>query len=111
MRRIICTVMTRHFAAVLVVVAVMLGQTPAEKTVRVLVRTDAGDIELEVDAAHAPLTAANFLRYVDAGHYDGGLFHRTVTLANQPTDEVKIEVVQAGAKAGTERFAPVPLER
>ena len=61
----------------------------------------------------APLTAANFLRYVDAGHYDGGQFHRTVTMANQPDNDVKIEVVQASVDAArqAESFGPIALER
>ena len=36
------------------------------------------------------------LRYVDAGAYDGGRFFRTVKLDNQPDNDVRIEVVQAG---------------
>ena len=83
------------------------------KPVRVLVQTELGDIVLEVDQARAPATAANFLRYVDAGHYDGGTWHRTVKMDNQPESSVKIEVIQAGvnpefAKAG---FPPIALER
>ena len=40
------------------------------------------------------MTVANFLRYVDAGHYDGGVFHCTVTLANQVRDDILIEVAR-----------------
>ena len=81
--------------------------------VRVLVQTELGDIVVEVDQARAPVTAANFLRYVDAGHYDGGTWHRTVKMDNQPESPVKIEVIQAGvnpdmAKSG---FPPLALER
>ena len=43
---------------------------------RVRVRTSKGDFTLELEAAKAPLTCANFLRYVDAGKYDGGDFFR-----------------------------------
>ena len=43
---------------------------------RVQVRTDKGDFTLALEAARAPLTCANFLRYVDAGKYDGGAFFR-----------------------------------
>jgi peptidyl-prolyl cis-trans isomerase A (cyclophilin A) len=81
--------------------------------VRVLIRTDKGDVEVEVDAARAPVTAANFLRYVDAKFYDGGRFHRTVRPDNQPDSRVKIEVVQAGIDPARikDEFPPIKLER
>jgi peptidyl-prolyl cis-trans isomerase A (cyclophilin A) len=79
----------------------------------VVVQTEAGEIVLEVDAARAPITAANFLRYVDAGRYDGGRFHRTVRPDNQPGKTAIIEVVQAGVRADLvpSDYAPIPLER
>jgi len=88
------------------------SQGPA-KPVRVLIQTDKGDIEVELDAAKAPNTVANFLRYVDAKHYDGGRFHRTVTPDNQPNNKVKIEVIQAGVRPDKAKaeFAPIKLER
>ncbi|MBS0632092.1 MAG: peptidylprolyl isomerase [Verrucomicrobia bacterium] len=64
--------------------------------VRVLLTTDRGEIELALDPVHAPATTANFLRYLDRGFYNGGVFHRTVKPDNQGTTPVKIEVVQAG---------------
>ena len=78
-----------------------------------LVQTELGDIVLEVDAKRAPSTAANFLRYLDAGHYEGGTFHRTVKMDNQPDSPVKIEVIQAGVNADRAKdgFPPIPLER
>jgi peptidyl-prolyl cis-trans isomerase A (cyclophilin A) len=82
--------------------------------VKVLVQTEMGDIVLEVDTAKAPNTAANFLKYVDAGAYDAGQFHRTVTMSNQPTDKVKIEVIQASVgEAGKAKLTlpPITLER
>jgi len=54
--------------------------TAAAPGVTVLLRTSLGDVEIEVDPARAPVTAANFLRYVEGGYYDGGRFHRTVRL-------------------------------
>jgi cyclophilin family peptidyl-prolyl cis-trans isomerase len=41
----------------------------------VQLRTTAGEIVLELDAEHAPVTVANFLAYVNRGHYDGTVFH------------------------------------
>ncbi len=90
----------------------MVDQTN-ESDVRVMIETERGVIEVAVDATRAPGTAANFLRYVDGGYYDGGQFHRTVTMANQPDNDVRIEVIQAGIdpRRAEERFAPIPLER
>jgi peptidyl-prolyl cis-trans isomerase A (cyclophilin A) len=79
----------------------------------VLLRTGLGEIEVEIDSSRAPITGANFLRYVDGGFYDGGRFHRTVRLDNQPGKNVLIEVVQAGASPTPARpgFEPILLER
>ncbi len=86
---------------------------PAQRLPHVLIETTVGSIEIEVDSVRAPISAANFLAYVDAGTYDGGRFHRTVTPANQPTDSVRIEVIQGGAHPAraSERRAPIALER
>ena len=40
--------------------------------------TSAGDLRIELDDAKAPLSVANFLRYVNSGHYDGTVFHRVI---------------------------------
>ena len=42
------------------------------------IETSLGDIELELDAAKAPLTVTNFMAYAKAGHYDGTVFHRVI---------------------------------
>ncbi len=80
---------------------------------RVRLETELGAIELELDRARAPRTTANFLRYVEAGRYDGGRFHRTVRADNQPDDRVRIAVVQAGVDPAKEAedFPPIALER
>ena len=85
----------------------------AAQAVLVRIQTELGDIDVEVDTARAPITAANFLKYVDAGHYNGGRFHRTVKLDNQPDRAVRIEVVQAGIDPAKKRaeLPPISLER
>ena len=40
--------------------------------------TSKGVITLELDAERAPVTVANFLEYVNSGHYDGTIFHRVI---------------------------------
>jgi peptidyl-prolyl cis-trans isomerase B (cyclophilin B) len=44
----------------------------------VVLRTNHGDIKLELDAENAPATVANFLQYVRDGHYDNTVFHRVI---------------------------------
>ncbi len=85
----------------------------AEDPVRVIIETEMGTFELEVDVDRAPVTAANFLRYVDGGFYDGGTFFRTVHADNQPSDSIRIAVVQGGRNPDSEveSFPPIPLER
>lgn len=47
-------------------------------TTRVSIVTNQGEIVVEVDAAKAPKSAANFLEYVKSGYYDGTIFHRVI---------------------------------
>lgn len=44
----------------------------------ILVETTEGNFKLELDGRAAPLTVANFLRLVDAGFYEGTVFHRVI---------------------------------
>ncbi|HEY2431098.1 MAG TPA: peptidylprolyl isomerase [Vicinamibacterales bacterium] len=97
-------------------VAALAGPTQAGSgDVLVRIETPLGNIDVAVDPVHAPLTAANFLRYVDAKLYDGGRFHR----ATRPDDYVPqperppMQIVQAGINPvrRSEGFPPVPLER
>lgn len=90
--------------------ALLLSGAQQDGLPRVMLTTPLGDITIEVDTRSAPVTAANFLRYVDAGHYDYGRFHRTVRPDNQPSSPVHIEVVQGVARV-EKAFPPIPLER
>lgn len=105
--------MKRFLALVTICMMPFYGWAKEEKasTVRVLIQSEAGDIELELDAAKAPKTVANFLNYVDGKLFDGGQFHRTVTPKNQPDNKIKIEVIQAAINSGKKDLAPIQLER
>jgi peptidyl-prolyl cis-trans isomerase A (cyclophilin A) len=90
-----------------------LGLSKEPNAIDVIIQTEKGDIEVRLEAAKAPITVANFLKYVDAKAYDGGRFHRTVTPTNQPDNKVKIEVIQAGVPPEKEKsdFPAIKLER
>jgi peptidyl-prolyl cis-trans isomerase A (cyclophilin A) len=98
---------------VAILMLAVLTVQDAGKPVRVLIDTAAGEIEAEIDTVRAPITAANFLKYVDAGHFDGGRFFRTVRPDNQVEKPVKIAVIQASAARERREsfFPPIPLER
>lgn len=88
-------------------------EVPIPDKPRVRFETELGNIEVELDAKAAPITVSNFLRYAHERLYNDGLFFRTVTLANQPNDKVKIQVLQAEANPDAKRefYPPIPLER
>jgi peptidyl-prolyl cis-trans isomerase B (cyclophilin B) len=44
----------------------------------VLLTTNHGNMKIELDAEKAPKTVANFLAYVESGHYDNTIFHRVI---------------------------------
>ncbi len=86
---------------------------PPAQAVMVVLETEKGAIEIEVDLAKAPVTAANFLKYVDGGFYDGGRFNRTVRPDTENRTDYPIQVIQAGVSPtrAAERFPAIPLER
>lgn len=116
------TLETRLFALVgtLVVAAGLTGGLPVvsarpsapDTLVHVLLETELGEIEVALDSAAAPITATNFLRYVEAGLYAGGTFYRTVRADNQPDDSIRIAVIQGGVDRSRrgEGFDPIPME-
>ena len=73
-------------------------------------KTQLGNITVELYADKAPVTVANFMKYVDAHLYDSSSFFRAVRLENQPNNLVKIEVIQGGNVDSLKQFPPIPME-
>jgi peptidyl-prolyl cis-trans isomerase A (cyclophilin A) len=92
----------------LVVLALTLQPLPI-----VVFVTERGEIEIEVDTARAPVSAANFLKYVEGRFYDGGVVNRAVRPDNTVRHDVEIQVVQFQIDPARrkEAFPPIPLER
>ncbi len=89
-----------------------LFQPAARPPVTVVFDTELGPIVMEVDVARAPVTAENFLKYVDGHHYDGGVVNRAVRPDNTTRKDVEIEVIQFQSDpARRDLFPPIPLER
>jgi peptidyl-prolyl cis-trans isomerase A (cyclophilin A) len=78
-------------------------------TINFEIETTEGTILVELYPDKAPITVANFLKYVDTGLYTNGSFFRVTTQENEATREVKIEVIQGGKGEGKD-FDPIELE-
>lgn len=63
---------------------------------RILIETEMGEIIVEVYPEKAPVTASNFLSYVDENRFDGAVFYRVVRSDNQAGDSIRIAVIQGG---------------
>lgn len=77
---------------------------PAPATVRVLLHTSAGDILVAVETQRAPVTAANFLHYVDTRRLDGTEFYRAMHTAPDAG------LIQGGVRNGNLLFPPIAHE-
>jgi peptidyl-prolyl cis-trans isomerase A (cyclophilin A) len=82
----------------------------AQENINCIIKTELGNIFIELYPSKAPVTVANFLRYVDAHLYDSSSFFRAVTLQNQTNNKIKIEVIQGGNVDSIKDFAPIPME-
>jgi peptidyl-prolyl cis-trans isomerase A (cyclophilin A) len=101
---------TRHFYGLL---TRYLNEHLPANPVRVVFETELGAITMETDVARAPISAANFLRYVDGKFYDGGIINRAVRPDNTVRHDVEVQVIQFQADPARENemFPPIPMER
>jgi peptidyl-prolyl cis-trans isomerase A (cyclophilin A) len=96
------------FALSLLTAAPLAAQTvtppaPAADVVKVVLDTSAGRIVLELDQGRAPVTTKNFLRYVDAGRFNGEGFYRAMKYASGGG------LIQAGITSDARKLYP-PIE-
>jgi peptidyl-prolyl cis-trans isomerase A (cyclophilin A) len=92
------------------------AQSTEAALVLVRIETPHGNIDLEIDTKRAPVTSANFLKYVDAGLYNGGRFHRATRPDNYtptPPNRPAMELIQGGIDQARQKegFPAIPLER
>jgi peptidyl-prolyl cis-trans isomerase A (cyclophilin A) len=79
----------------------------APATVKVVLKTALGDILVAVETERAPITAANFLRYVDQKRLDGSEFYRSMAV----TDDGQYGLIQGGLRGNPKRvFKPIAHE-
>jgi len=85
-------------------------QQPESSLPQVKIKTELGDIIIEVDTINAPVTASNFLKYVDDKIFNSAFFYRVVRMDNQPNNEIKIEVIQGGLGFDESPLSLFPIE-
>lgn len=104
--------MQRILPQIIVGMLLLTANACARKNPQVVIRTTLGEIVVEIFAEQAPVSAHNFLQYVEQGRFDGATFYRTVRMDNQPGDSVKIEVIQGGLgfRESADRLPPIAHE-
>jgi peptidyl-prolyl cis-trans isomerase A (cyclophilin A) len=78
------------------------ASAPKPATVKVRLQTAEGPILLELEKERAPVTTANFLKYVDGKRLDGTSFYRALSFPGR-TD---IGLIQGGVRSDTKRYLP-----
>ena len=86
----------RFFAFIFLLLLTISEGQSADNPIQVIMETELGTIKLEINTQKAPITSANFLKYVDEKRWKGAHFYRVVRLNNQPKNDIKIEVIQGG---------------
>jgi peptidyl-prolyl cis-trans isomerase A (cyclophilin A) len=108
---------TDEIICAFIVIAALAGAAAQEGAQQpnpvVVFETEKGAIEMEVDSVRAPITAANFLKYVDGGFFSGGMANRAVRSDNTVRRDVEIQVIQFQMNPARrkERLPAIPLER
>lgn len=95
--------MFKRFAFALLALIVLPAAAHAQALTNVVLHTELGDIVIALETDRAPITAANFLRYVDEKRLDGTVFYRAMRLdwGEQPNG-----LIQGGAQNEPSRLLP-----
>lgn len=91
MRTVVCSLVLTSFLCLLAA----CGSTD-QKQPHIVIKTQEGDIELELYPEKAPQTVKAFLAYVDSGAYTNSSFYRVLNDDNQASDAPKSELIQGG---------------
>jgi peptidyl-prolyl cis-trans isomerase A (cyclophilin A) len=94
--------MIRHFLTIMLALLLAVPAAAAPSRVRVSLKTSEGTIVIALDLRHAPITAGNFLAYVDQKKLDGTSFYRAARAEGNP----KRGFVQGGVHRDARRSLP-----
>lgn len=90
-------------AAITALPAFAQDTAPAPRTMEIELQTTEGDILIALEVERAPITAGNFLRYVDQHRLDGTVFYRSMVLDWEPHPN---GLIQGGTQYDPDRILP-----
>ena len=82
----------------------------SQKAIPCLIKTSLGNIKIELYIEKAPVTVANFLKYVNNRLYDETTFFRVCTGENEKERKIEIQVIQGGDVPEIKAFEPITME-
>lgn len=97
--------MLHRFVLAALATLTLFGAIPAQaqQLTNVVIKTELGDIVVALETERAPVTAGNFLRYVDEHRLDGTVFYRSMVLDWEPHPN---GLIQGGTQNDPERILP-----
>lgn len=102
--------MRRFNILVISILFFLVSCEKASDNPEILIETAEGNITLELYPEKAPITVANFLKYIEENRLKEATFYRVVTSDNQPNSDIKIEVIQGGLYEDNHPDALPPIE-
>lgn len=102
--------MSKLFIAILILGSFFLPKAFAQKGNTYVIETEVGVIKFEIYPKKAPISVANFLKYVELANFDSANFHRVVRMDNQPKDSIRIEVIQGTFTGSGNSFGNISHE-
>lgn len=101
--------MIKTISTFLTILILISFHTIQAQTVKIEMKTELGSIIAELYPDKAPVTCANFIKYVENNKLVGANFYRVVRMDNQPNNDIKIEVVQGGLGFDVEEYPYPPI--
>jgi peptidyl-prolyl cis-trans isomerase A (cyclophilin A) len=99
----------KKYATLLVFIVLVSFMSLKSQNVKVEIKTELGLIIAELYSDKAPVSCANFIKYIENNKFEGANFYRVVRMDNQPNNDVKIEVIQAGLGFDAEESPYPPI--
>ena len=86
----------KYIAFLFLIISAFWSCTNPSPNPKIIMKTELGNITVELFQKKAPITVSNFLRYIEGDRMEDATFYRTVRMDNQPNNDIKIEVIQGG---------------